>query len=143
MNAVDQVVLDRIGRGVNQLVEHIVAADQPHHADLLGRPEVLPAAPECILAPREELVKMLYELGILSERVEDHCMVVIRHGARKQYRDRAPLGGFDEAVGERVVGLGIGPEQELALRAAARDQVEVPGKDLPWQGHTRRYVKDW
>jgi hypothetical protein len=65
---VDQVILDRVGRGVDQFVQHGVAADELHHADLLRRPEVLPSSPERVLAAREDHVKPLDELRIASQR---------------------------------------------------------------------------
>jgi hypothetical protein len=57
-------------------------------------------------------------------------MVVVAHGARQQHMDLAPQRRMDQAVEERVVGRGVRAEQELALRAAASDQVELTRKHL-------------
>jgi hypothetical protein len=80
VDPVDQVVLHRIGRGVDQLVHHRVAVDQLHHADLLRRPEVFPAPPERILAACEYLMKIL----------EDHGVVVLltAHGSNTSISHR-------------------------------------------------------
>jgi hypothetical protein len=110
MDAVHQVILDWIGGGVDQFVQHGLAVHQLDHGDLLGRPEVLPSAAECVLAPCKHLVEMLEKLRIRAEPIEDHGMIVIRHRTRQQHRDRAPLGGLAQAIGKRVVGLAVGPE---------------------------------
>src|SRR5688572_33395087 len=43
-----------------------------------------------------------------------------------------------EAVDEGVVGLRVGAQQELSLRAAASDHVEPARDDLAWQRHGSR-----
>src|SRR5436190_163311 len=48
--------------------------------------------------------------------------------------DLAALSCLHQAVRECVVGLAIGPKQELTLRAAPRDQVELTGKDFAAAG---------
>src|SRR5262249_52410507 len=57
-------------------------------------------------------------------------MVVDAHRARQEDLDLAAQGGGDQAVQERVVDGGVGAEQELALGAAAGDEIELAGKDL-------------
>jgi hypothetical protein len=81
------VVQHRVGRGVDQLVEHRLAADQLDHAGLLGRPEVLPPVAQRVLAPRQELVKMLDELRVPAGPVVDHHVVVVAHRARQRHLD--------------------------------------------------------
>jgi hypothetical protein len=60
-------------------------------------------------------------------------MIVITERARQHHLDLAPLRSLDQAVRERVVRLGVGARQELALRAATGDQVELTGEHLPGQ----------
>src|SRR6188474_3242636 len=127
VDALDEVVEDGVGRDVHQLVDHGLAVDEPDDAGLLGRPEVLPTAAQGVLAARKELVEMLDELGIPAGPVEDHGVVVVAHRARQDHVDVAAHGGVDEAVEERVVGRVVWPQQELALGAATRDQVELAG----------------
>jgi hypothetical protein len=55
--------------------------------------------------------------------------MMVRHRARQQHLDPVPLRGFDQAVGERVVGLPVRPQQELALGAPAGNQVELARHD--------------
>src|SRR5678816_780188 len=61
--------------------------------------------------------------------------MVIRESAGQQDRDVAALRGVREAVEEGIVGGRVGAQQELALRAAARDHVEPSGDDLAGQAH--------
>jgi hypothetical protein len=57
-------------------------------------------------------------------------MVVIAHCTRQQDVDLGAQRGGDQTVEEGVVGRGVGAEQELALSAAAGDQVELAWKHL-------------
>jgi len=90
VHPVDQVVLHRIGRRVDQLVHHRVAVGELHHADLFRRPEVLPAAPQRILAAREHLMEMLDEPGIPAAPIEHHGVIVmlIAHGSNTSISHR-------------------------------------------------------
>jgi len=133
-----QVILDRIGRCVDQLVHHVLAVHQSHDADLLARPEVLPATAQRVLTASEHLMKVLDELGIPPPSIVDHCVIVIRHRARQQHFDLTPLSCLDETVRERVVSLRVRPEQELTLCAASVDHVELIGKHLTRQHSHRR-----
>jgi hypothetical protein len=56
---------------------------------------------------------------------------MIAHRAGQQDVDLAAQRGGDQAVQEGVVGRGVRAEQELALGAAAGDQVELTRKHLP------------
>src|SRR6185436_11585821 len=67
--------------------------------------------------------------------IEDHRVMVIRHGAREDDLDATTLSGLCEAVGERVIGFLVGTQQELPLRAATRDHVETARNDGAWEGH--------
>ena len=138
---VHQAVLHRVDRCVHQLVHHVLAAHKLHDAYLLRRPQVLPPPSQCILTPREQLVKMLEERRIPAPPIEDHGMIMIAERARQHHLDLAPLRSLDQAVRERVVRLGVGPQQELALRAATGDQVELTGEHLPRQRHPCRRIK--
>jgi hypothetical protein len=80
-------------------------------------------------------VKVLDELRVAPASVVDHRVVVVRHCARQEHLDPVPLRGLDQAVGERVVRIPIGPQQELPLRAPAGDQVELARQD-----RTRRHA---
>ncbi|HSR99972.1 MAG TPA: hypothetical protein VLM79_23115, partial [Kofleriaceae bacterium] len=67
-------------------------------------------------------------------------MIVIAHRARQHDIDLAPPRGVDKAVQEAVVGRLVRAQQELALRAATCDQVELTWKDLAWK-HTYAAIK--
>jgi hypothetical protein len=142
MHSLYQVVLHRIGRCINQLIDHILAVNKPHDADLLARPKILPSAAQRILTAREYLMEVFHELGVTAPPVEDYGMVVVRHRTWQEYVDLTLLRGLDETVGEGVVGLGIWSQQELALRAPARDQVELTGEHLPRQRHAAGAIKN-
>src|ERR1043165_1123074 len=73
---------------------------------------------------------MLEELRVSAFAVVDHRVVVVTHRAGQQDLDLAPQRRCDQAVQERIVGRRVGAKQELALRAATGDQVELPRKDL-------------
>src|SRR5438270_5983645 len=70
-----------------------------------------------------------------------HGVVVVGHGTRQEDVDLAALRGLDQAIGERVVGLGIGSEQELTLRTPAGDHVELTREDLTRQ-HAAATIKN-
>ena len=86
-------------------------------------------------------VNMLGELGIPATPIEDHGMIVIAECARQHHLDLAAPRSLDQTVRERVVRVGVGPQQELALRAAASDQVELTGEHLLGQRHPCRRIK--
>jgi hypothetical protein len=65
-------------------------------------------------------MKMLEEFGIPAPPIEQHGVVVIAKRARQNDLDLAPLRGLDQAVRERIVRFGVGPEQEHALRCAMK-----------------------
>ena len=72
---------------------------------------------------------MFDELWVPPVSIVDDCMVVVRHRARQQDVDPVAQRGHDQAVDECVVGLPVGPQQELALGAPAGDQVELARQD--------------
>lgn len=61
--------------------------------------------------------------------------MMIGRCVRQQDLDAEPLRRLGQAVDECVVGLLVGAQQKLALRAAAGDHVEPTGNDLTRQGH--------
>lgn len=81
---------------------------------------------------------MLGERGDHAVAIEDHSVVVVGRCIRQKDLDVESLRRLGEAVEESVVGLLVGTQQELALRAAPRDQVEPARKDLARQGHDTR-----
>jgi hypothetical protein len=87
-------------------------------------------------------VEVLDELWISTEAIIDHRVMVIAHGTWQQHFDLGSQRGLDEAVRERVVRLGIGPQEELALGAAPGDQVEAIREHLPRYRHDRRRNKN-
>jgi hypothetical protein len=127
---VDESVFDRVGRDVHELVHHVLILEEVDDADLLAGPEVLPPPAQRILALGQELMKMLGERRIGTITIEDDSMVMIRHCAREEHLDAGPLCSDSEAVEESVVGVAVGAQQELSLRAATRDHVEPTGNDL-------------
>jgi hypothetical protein len=70
-------------------------------------------------------MKMLHELRVPAVAVVDHRVVVVRHRARQQHVDPVSQRGLDETVRERVICLSVRAQQELPLRAASRDQIEL------------------
>jgi hypothetical protein len=56
--------------------------------------------------------------------------MMVGHGAGQEDLDTMALRRLGETVEEGVVGLDVGAQQELSLRAAARDHVEPAGNDL-------------
>ena len=114
----DEQVFDRIARGVDELGDHGVAIQQSGDTRLDGGPQVFPSAPARIHAAREHLVEVLHELGITTVAIEEHRVMVIGLGHRQQNIDAESVSGLAEAIRERFVGLAVGPEQELTLRAA-------------------------
>jgi hypothetical protein len=65
--------------------------------------------------------------------------MVVAHRARQQHVDLAAQRGDDQAVEERVVGRRVRAQQELALGAAAGDQVELTRKHLAREHALARY----
>jgi len=101
--ALDEQVLDRIGRRVHQLVDHGIAIEEERDANLLGGPEVLPAPPARVHAARDHLVEVLDELRIAAVAVEQHRVMMVRHRGGQHDVDLEPLRSLAEAVDERVV----------------------------------------
>lgn len=56
VGALDQVVVDRIGRGVDEFVEDVATMDEPDDTDPLGGSEVLPAPAQRVEGLGEHLV---------------------------------------------------------------------------------------
>ncbi|MCX5741321.1 MAG: hypothetical protein NT062_02350 [Proteobacteria bacterium] len=73
----DQSILDRVGRGVDELVDHRVGIEQAGDARLAGSPEVLPPTPQSVLTTREQLVEVLDERRALPVAVEEHGVVMV------------------------------------------------------------------
>lgn len=88
-----------------------------------------------VLAASYELVKVLQERRDVTVSVKDDCVVMVRFGEGEQNVDAELDGRKRQAIDERVVRCVIGPKQEHALRAAAREHVELARKNLPWLGH--------
>jgi hypothetical protein len=77
VNAFDQPILDRVGRRIDQLAQDVGGVDEADDAHLLGGPQVLPAAPEGVLALREQLVEMFGERGEGAVAIEEDGVVVL------------------------------------------------------------------
>ena len=87
---------------------------------------------------------MLDERIAVAVAVIEHGVVMIGLGDRQEDVDAVLLGGHTEAVRERVVGLVIGSEQELALRAATRWRAASTGLDpLAPAGVECAGVREW
>src|SRR6185369_7959595 len=126
---------DRIGEGIDHLVDDVVGIDQTNDAGLLGRPEVLPAATEGVVTFGEQLVEVLYEGRVVAVRIVGTGVVMVAHGGGEENPDAMAGGGDGQAVDEGVVSLTIGTHQELPLRASARDHVGATRKNFSWNGH--------
>ena len=74
VHAVDQVVLHRVGSRVDQLVHHGAVVNQPHYADLLRGPEVLPPTSQ-----RDALRQIAARLGL--------PVLAVRAGKREPLSD--------------------------------------------------------
>ena len=55
---------------------------------------------------------------------------MVAHGSHRVELDVVPLSRDPKAIGYRLVGLRIGPQQKLALRAATRVHVTSPSNDF-------------
>jgi hypothetical protein len=75
-------------------------------------------------------VEMLEKLGVPAKAIKHDGVVVIAERAGQQNIDLVALRGFDQAIGESVVRVDVGPKQELPLRAAAGDHVELTQEHL-------------
>ena len=139
----DQAVLDRVGEGVDHLVDDVVGVDQTNDAGLLGGPEVLPATAEGVLTFGEEFVKMLDEGGVIAVGVVDAGMVVVAHRGGEDDLDPVASGSDGQAINECVVRLPIRTHEELPLGAAASDQVGTPRQDLARNRHPRFSARCW
>ena len=118
------MVLDRVGGRVDQLGHDGLRFEQAGDTRLLGGPQVLAPAAQDVLAAREQAVEVMHEERNVAVPVEDDRVVVVRLGYAAQDVDAVLLGRDDEAVEEVVVGLAVGPQQELALGADPGDEVE-------------------
>jgi hypothetical protein len=137
----DETVLDRVGRGIDELGDDVLALGQPHDARFLGGPEVFPSPAQRVLAAREQLVEILDELRAPTIAIEDGRVVMVRLRDRQHDLDPEAGGGNRQAVDERVVGRVVGAQQKLPLRAATGDEVELPRQHFAWAGHARRPSK--
>ncbi|MEZ4366285.1 MAG: hypothetical protein R2939_08340 [Kofleriaceae bacterium] len=78
---------------------------------------------------------MLEELGVATVAIEDEGVVVVGLEDGEEDVDAEAAGGLGQAVDDVVVGLGVGPEDVLALGAAPGDEVEAGGEDLTRERH--------
>ena len=72
MHFLDEPILDRIGRDVDELVHHVDGVHEVNDTDLLACPEVFPPATPRILTLGQELVEMLRERRDVAVAIEDH-----------------------------------------------------------------------
>jgi ABC-type Fe3+-hydroxamate transport system substrate-binding protein len=82
-DSIYQSVLHGVGGRVHEFVHHVVATGKLHDTDLLGRPEVLPAASQRVLAAGKHLVEMLDKLGVAGEAIVDDGVMMIAHRTRE------------------------------------------------------------
>jgi hypothetical protein len=134
----DESSFDRVGRDVHELVHHVGGVDEVDNADLLARPEVLRAPGQCVL---DLVARSLWQCS--GARAWSRGDRRSRCGGGWTWRTSGgprcqsvtpPL----RAVEEGIVGRLVGMQQELALRAAARDHVESAGNDLARQNKPGR-----
>ena len=83
----DELVLHRVGEGVDHLVDDVVWVDESDDAGLLGRPEVLPTTAQRVLTFGEELVEVLEERRVVAFRVLDASVVMVAHGRSEDDAD--------------------------------------------------------
>src|SRR5207249_1570824 len=141
VDAFDQAILDRVRRGIDDLVDDRGTVEEACNARFLGGPKVLPSTTQCVLATREQLVKMFDELRASPVAIEDDCMVMVRFGDRDEHGDIEARCGDTETIEERVVRGLIRPEQKLALRTSTRQEIELTWNDLPRARHGAGHSK--
>lgn len=108
MSLLDKAIQNRIGRGVDNLVQKIFSRDDLDNARFLGRPKVLPPPPQGILRFREHLVEVFAELHIVAMPVEEHRVMMIGHHLRNDSVHLEALRGLGQQIGERVVRCFVG-----------------------------------
>jgi hypothetical protein len=134
-----QMILDRVGQGVDDLGEDIIGANQLDDGAVLGRPQVLPATAQAVLVLGQQLVKTLEELGEAALYVPEDGMIVVAVGDEGDELDAGAAGGVPETVEEGVVRLTVGAQEELPLSTATSDEVHATSHNLPRLRHGRRY----
>jgi hypothetical protein len=90
IDAVDEVIQDRIRGRVRDLSQDVLATHQSHDACLPRGPEVLPPSSQRVLAARDHSVKVLDELGIPTKGVANHHVMVVGHHAHDHDVDLKP-----------------------------------------------------
>jgi hypothetical protein len=141
VHALHEAILDRIRRGIDQLVDNRFAIEQSRDAWFFRGPEVLPATSERVLTSSEQLVKVFDELRASSFTIEDDCVVVVGLGHRQNHINIATTRRDRETIDKRIVRGVVRTQQELTLGAAASDEVELLSEYLPWHRHTDAHSK--
>ena len=124
------MVFDGIGEGVDDLGQDVIWTDEFNQGGLLGGPEILPAPAQNVLMLCEQLVKPFEELGNVPVGVDDDGVIVVGVRNERDDVDLRFLRGIGQAVHEGVVGLAVGPQEELPLCAATSDQIGASRNDL-------------
>jgi thiazole synthase len=101
----------------------------------LKRP-VRPSPAKGIAAACEQTVEEGEEGGKLAAVVAHDEVAMVGEGDPTVHGDAVTFGGDGKAVGECLVDMRPGPQEELALHAAAREQVGPTGDDLTREAHT-------
>ena len=68
-------------------------------------------------------------------RIVDDGVVMVAHREPTDDLDVESLSGFAEAIKKSLIGLVVRTQQELSLRAAARDEISPAGEDRPGMAH--------
>jgi hypothetical protein len=83
----------------------------------------------------------LAKVHVVAVRILRNRVVMVGHHLRQDNLHVAALRRVGKRVRERVVGRRIRPQQELALRAPARDEQKVTREYGPWCGHAESTSK--
>ena len=121
---------DGVREDVDHLVEDVVGGLEAHGAVAVGVPEGLPAPERAVHGARDEPVEVAVEVGEPGLRVAHDQVEVVREHAERVDQDAVSLGGDREDVTEDVVRRLRGTEEEAALRATARHEVDRAWEDL-------------
>ncbi len=125
----------RVGQRVRDLLYNIVNGCESNRTVGARCPERFPSSVQRVESARSVLIEVAHELGQAGAGVGEHEMVVIREEAVGMEFDPVECSCSRQAIEKDVVCARRRPEQELALRAATRDEVGRTGENLSGVGH--------
>src|SRR5512140_196990 len=135
----DEVGGGGVGEGIGDLLDDVLRGGEGDGAVAGGGPEALPAAVEGVEGLGDDAVEEVAEVGEVGAGVGEDEVVVVAHDAHRVDEHPVASGGDGEDELEDEAGEDGGLEEELALRAAPRDEVGGAGDDAPGSSHEARH----